>query len=55
MGNKEMCMKPEIIFVLVISALALGALIYLEIRSRRNSKNKERKLGSDEQEVNREQ
>jgi hypothetical protein len=36
-------MRPEIIFVLVICALALGGLIYLEIHSRRNSRNKETK------------
>jgi hypothetical protein len=41
-------MSSEAIVVLVIVALAIAGLAYLEIHSRRNQQNEKRKVRSDE-------
>jgi hypothetical protein len=41
-------MSSEIIVVLVIVALAIGGLAYLEMNSRRNKRNEERQAQSKE-------
>jgi Flp pilus assembly protein CpaB len=41
-------MSSEIIVVLVLIALAIGGLVYLEMNSRRNSVSKEQQIQSEE-------
>lgn len=43
---REKCMKSEIIVILVMVALAVGGLVYLEMRSRRNKRREEQQSKS---------